>query len=601
MRVGPHVNTTHRAGVAVEYIRRVQPDAVKVLNSGMDGRVIAAAQAAGSLIIGRVYWDNQQLGAAYGRFIDRVIQFAREHPEIGWLEGANEFAQSPGELERYAEHEIERMKALDAIGRKAVIGNFSTGTPDVAHWSRFRPALEYAAAHGHALGLHSYSGPVMQWLAGGNQRTATGDVLADPCEGPDVDGWLTLRYRKVLKICRAWGIGHIKIAITESGIDDVQPRPGPQGKGWKSYLGTEFENRSPFGDYASQLAWYGRRLTEDQNVIAWVDFGFSQAGDWETFDLSNADAMRARVVVEMLKLPRGHGAVVPAPPPVTPPSPPPTPPEPPMNNVEAIIWAEVDKAHKLRGLPYTPSHALVAAAKIPAGVMLPTTDEIPVTSAGGRYIAQRFQRSDTGAVIVLYCRDGQWNKVFRIAPESGGGADVPPAAGPAFAWPIGSTAAARALPSIPPGWYVSVPFDQEYTVNGRAAVHPGLDISDVRGGDSDLGAPVYCMADGVVVASLYSAESWGNIVMVQHSGVPGYGTLWTQYAHLQARAVAEGDVVRQGQTVGTIGKGAGDRFAAHLHLEVRRMDLPATAWPGNSHGRVIAGYLDPRDIIGRVL
>lgn len=272
-----------------------------------------------------------------------------------------------------------------------------------------------------------------------------------------------------------------------------------------------------------------------------------------------------------------------------------------MNNVEAIIWAEVDKAHKLRGLPYTPSHALVAAAKIPAGVMLPTTDEIPVTSAGGRYVAQRFQRSDTGAVIVLYCRDGQWNKVYRIAPESGGGADVPPAAGPAFAWPIGSTAAARALPSIPPGWYVSVPFDQEYTVNGRAAVHPGLDISDVRGGDTDLGAPVYSMADGVVTFSGYSAESWGNIVMVRHDDVPGYGTLWTQYAHLQARTVAVGDRVKQGQTVGTIGKGAGDRFSAHLHAEVRRMDLPATAWPGNSHGKVIAGYIDPRTIIGRTL
>lgn len=172
---------------------------------------------------------------------------------------------------------------------------------------------------------------------------------------------------------------------------------------------------------------------------------------------------------------------------------------------------------------------------------------------------------------------------------------------PAFAWPVGASEADRAGAGVPPGWYVVVGFDQEYTVNGRAAVHPGLDLSDVRGGDSDLGAPVYCMADGVVVASLYSAESWGNIVMVRHDGVPGHGTLWSQYAHLNARAVGVGDRVTRGQVLGGVGKGAGDRFAAHLHLEVRRGDSPATAWPGNNHAKVRAGYIDPRDIIGRAL
>lgn len=330
--MGCHVNTPHRAGVAAEYIRRVKPDAVKVLSSGMDGQVIAAAKEVGALIIGRLYWDDQKLGAAYGDFTRRVVQWARENPDIGWLEGANEFAQSPGELERYAEHEIERMKALDAIGRKAVIGNFSCGQPDLAQWSRFRPALEYAAAHGHCLGLHSYSGPVMQWLAGGNQWNNGAYTLTDPCEGPGVEGWLTLRYRKALKQFKAWGIGHIKIAITESGIDDVQPRPGPQGKGWKSYIGTEYQNMAPFGDYADQLAWYGRRLTEDANIIAWVDFGFSQAGDWSTFDLSDSPAMRERVIAAMQAIPRGHPSTVPAPQPQ-----PPTPPEQPMDAFSAIL------------------------------------------------------------------------------------------------------------------------------------------------------------------------------------------------------------------------------------------------------------------------
>ena len=170
-----------------------------------------------------------------------------------------------------------------------------------------------------------------------------------------------------------------------------------------------------------------------------------------------------------------------------------------------------------------------------------------------------------------------------------------------FAWPIGATEADRAGAGVPPGWYIAVGFDEEYTVNGRAAVHPGLDLSDVRGGDSDLGAPVYAAADGVVVASLYSAESWGNIVMVRHEGVPGYGTLWTQYAHLNVRRVTEGDRVARGQVLGGVGKGAGDRFLAHVHFEIRVAELLATYWPGNNHAKVRAYYIDPRTIIGRPL
>lgn len=315
MRVGPHVNTPHRGDVAAAFIRRVQPPMVKMLDSGWDGRIAAAARETGAAIIGRVYWDDQRLGASYGRFIDRTVEWARGKPDVQLIEGANEFAQSPGELERYAALEIERMRAMDAIGRKAVIGNFSCGQPDLGAWHLFRPALEYAATHGHVLGLHEYSGPVMQWMAGSNQWNDGRPTLDDPATDPLVEGWLTLRYRKLLALCRGWGIGRLQIAITESGIDDVQPRPGPQGKGWKSYLGTEYQNRAPFGDYADQMRWYGARLSEDQNIVGWVDFGFSQAGDWETFDLSNAAAMRERVEAAMLTLPRSYAAPAPTPPP----------------------------------------------------------------------------------------------------------------------------------------------------------------------------------------------------------------------------------------------------------------------------------------------
>lgn len=596
VRMGFHRHTGKRDDMFKAYVDRVRPQFVKFLD-GFPQDLADYCHARGTRIIGRVYFQTQKLGAEGSRQMQQVVQTAREKPWIDYWELHNEDWQHGAEMERYAELCIEFMGELDRIGKKAAIGCFSTGQPEVKEWVRFLPALKYAAAHNHAWSVHEYGGgpPGAKWGVGRNQWNNGQPVTDDPCTDPNMRylGWWCLRYRRAVDEMKRLGMVKIPdLLITEALIDDIQPRPGNVGKGYKDFRGQHPAN---VGDYADQWAWYCRELSKDPYVIGAVDFGWATADPtWNSFDVSTDPVTFDRLIQTMTALPN----TTPAPPT---PQPQPTPPEtPPMNNVEAIIWAEVDKAHKLRGLPYTPSHALVAAAKIPAGVMLPTTDEITVTSAGGRYVAQRFQRSDTGAVIVLYCREGVWNKIYRIAPESGGGADVPPAAGPAFAWPIGSTAAARALPSIPPGWYTSVGFDQEYTVNGRAAVHPGLDLSDVRGGDTDLGAPVYAMAGGVVVASTYSADSWGNIVMVRHDNVPGYGTLWTQYAHLQARAVAVGDVVKQGQTVGTIGKGAGDRFAAHLHLEVRRMDLPATAWPGNSHGKVIAGYIDPRSIIGGV-
>lgn len=168
-----------------------------------------------------------------------------------------------------------------------------------------------------------------------------------------------------------------------------------------------------------------------------------------------------------------------------------------------------------------------------------------------------------------------------------------------LSWPVGPSRDARDAAGVPPGWYIATAFDQEYTVNGRPAVHPGLDLSGVAGGDSDLGAPVYAAADGVVVASLYSAESWGNVVLIRHDDIPGHGTLWTQYAHLQARAAPMGLQVPRGFVIGTVGKGADDRFAAHLHFEVRRVDLPSTYWPGNHRDLVRAHYLDPRELLGR--
>jgi len=85
--------------------------------------------------------------------------------------------------------------------------------------------------------------------------------------------------------------------------------------------------------------------------------------------------------------------------------------------------------------------------------------------------------------------------------------------------------------------------------------HHGLDII------GRPGAPVVAASGGVVVRSGYESL-FGNIVVVDH----GYG-LSTLYAHLGERAVATGDFVSKGESLGTVGA-TGRTTGPHLHYEV---------------------------------
>jgi murein DD-endopeptidase MepM/ murein hydrolase activator NlpD len=119
--------------------------------------------------------------------------------------------------------------------------------------------------------------------------------------------------------------------------------------------------------------------------------------------------------------------------------------------------------------------------------------------------------------------------------------------------------------------------DADYFKLFKGVWHPGEDWNGKVGGDRDLGDPIYAIAHGVVVTAKYYATSWGNVVLVRHA-LPDGTSIWSQYAHLREMLVAEGDVVTRGQQVGTLGKGAKNKFPAHLHFEVRLADLPASNW-----------------------
>lgn len=100
--------------------------------------------------------------------------------------------------------------------------------------------------------------------------------------------------------------------------------------------------------------------------------------------------------------------------------------------------------------------------------------------------------------------------------------------------------------------------------------HLGEDWNGIRGGDTDLGDPVFAIANGIVTSAADEGEGWGNVVLLQHnvgdSLVPRF--IESLYAHLDSMWVRVGDTLQRGQQLGTMGDAHG-AYAAHLHFEMR--------------------------------
>lgn len=86
--------------------------------------------------------------------------------------------------------------------------------------------------------------------------------------------------------------------------------------------------------------------------------------------------------------------------------------------------------------------------------------------------------------------------------------------------------------------------------------HEGLDFI------GPVGTPVYVTGNGTVIKTERNRSGYGNVVIISH----GYG-YQTLYAHLYTINVREGQKVKRGEKIGTIGN-TGLSTAPHLHYEV---------------------------------
>ncbi len=105
----------------------------------------------------------------------------------------------------------------------------------------------------------------------------------------------------------------------------------------------------------------------------------------------------------------------------------------------------------------------------------------------------------------------------------------------------------------------------------RSHGHLGEDWDGVRGGDTDLGDPIYSIGHGLVVFARDCHMGWGNVIIVRHSyresGV--VKNIDSLYAHLDSILVHCGQTVTRGQKIATMGTAHG-LYDAHLHLEIRK-------------------------------
>ena len=101
--------------------------------------------------------------------------------------------------------------------------------------------------------------------------------------------------------------------------------------------------------------------------------------------------------------------------------------------------------------------------------------------------------------------------------------------------------------------------------------HTGVDYNGAGGGNSDLGYTIYAVASGTVVGKIPSGRigGFGNAVIIKTKGAPpGVKGNYTyhRYLHCNTITVNNGQVVKQGQKIGTVGN-TGTKWA-HLHLDI---------------------------------
>lgn len=214
--------------------------------------------------------------------------------------------------------------------------------------------------------------------------------------------------------------------------------------------------------------------------------------------------------------------------------------------------------------------------RAPRGAVSARLDDRPLAlDPEGRFFAAFDRDAGPAATLVARLGDGrEVRKPLAIAPRAWQieRVDIARAPGGATAAflarrrpELARIAAARAVESAAEGWRQTFVWPVRGRISGRfgaqriyrgepGSYHSGLDIAP------GAGTPYVAPADGVVVLAATTPFTLeGYLLIVDHGG-----GLNSAFLHSQSLAVREGQRVRQGQLLGTVGA-TGRATGPHLH------------------------------------
>lgn len=299
-KLGIHV-TANNSPQIMDFVRTARP-AVVVAVGGMGWLADVKKASPETITVARFIEGDQSITgnpvAKAREFVEANASRYRANPGVDYWLGWNEPAiHNIAEMRWYAAFEAERIRAMDELGFKVAVGNFSAGTPEAFEFEAFLPALAVAKEYGAILALHEYSAPTL--------RDGVGADIPG-LAGSNQGGALTLRYRFWYDhYLRAHNLV-LPLVITEAGIDGGVLR-APNGSSETGLMGwRDFYKPAPDGpsgiavdtvadtaasadeEYLQQLSWYDDELRRDSYVLGFAVFNVGgSSGQWASFDVTN--------------------------------------------------------------------------------------------------------------------------------------------------------------------------------------------------------------------------------------------------------------------------------------------------------------------------
>ena len=134
-------------------------------------------------------------------------------------------------------------------------------------------------------------------------------------------------------------------------------------------------------------------------------------------------------------------------------------------------------------------------------------------------------------------------------------------------------------------------------VVGFKKLHSGIDLNYGKNAWDDYGIDVVSIADSMVVYAKYTS-GWGNMIVYY---LPKYN-VYVRNAHLRDINVIEGQILKEGQKIGTIGN-TGASTGPHLHFDIIKKKLSYWTQYTFMMGKeaVMDYYLDPIPWIDKII